>query len=307
MNLIDVTRDFNTEQGCLEYLEHMRWPSGVACLKCGSVRVKALEIKKGKRGKSRRIYQCLEKPCRHQFTATTGTIFHDTHLPLRKWFMAIALICDAKKGMSANQLKRHLKIQYRTAWHMAHRIREAMTEQPQGPLTGVVEVDETYIGGRYDPRRKKGPMGQRPVVGLIERNGKVQAYSIPTASKAVLVGIIKDRVAPDAEMVITDQLASYKSLRETHRHAVINHIREYVKGKIHTNTIENFWSLLKRGIIGSYHKVSVKHLPRYLAEFSYRFNRRDEQEQLFAQTTKNLLRGKALTYKALKASQVWEF
>lgn len=280
MNLIDITEQFATEDACLGYLEKMRWPAGVGCLKCGSTKVKALEIKKGKRGRARRIYQCLEQPCRHQFTATAGTIFHDTHLPLRKWFMAIALICDAKKGMSANQLKRHLKVQYRTAWHMCHRIREAMIENPGGPLTGIVEVDETYVGGKYDRRRKKGPKGQQPVVGLIERGGKVQTYTIPTPSKTVLVGVIKDRIAPNAELVITDQLTSYKTVGKTHRHAVINHIREYVRGNIHTNTIENFWSLLKRGIIGSYHKVSVKHLPRYLAEFSYRFNNRDERVSL---------------------------
>jgi hypothetical protein len=124
MNLIDVTRDFHSEDACLAYLEHMRWPRGLGCLKCGSVKVKQLEIKSGKRGKTRRVYQCLERECLHQFTATTGTIFHDTHLPLRKWFMAIALIVDAKKGMSALQLQRHLKpISYRTAWYLCHRIR----------------------------------------------------------------------------------------------------------------------------------------------------------------------------------------
>lgn len=135
MNLIDVNQQFATEDACLAYLESMRWPSGVGCLACGSTKVKQLEIKKGARGKTRRIYQCLERPCLHQFTATTRTIFHNTHLPLRKWFMAIALICDAKKGMSALQLQRHLtdkkkKMSYRTAWYLCHRIRKA-TEEPE--------------------------------------------------------------------------------------------------------------------------------------------------------------------------------
>jgi transposase-like protein len=312
MNLIDVTQEFATEDACLAYLEAMRWPTGVACLACGSVKVKRLKLS-DKRGKTRRVYQCLERPCQHQFTATTGTIFHDTHLPLRTWFIAMALICDAKKGMSACQLQRHLpgskkgqKMSYRTAWYLCHRIRKAMEEGPTGLMTGTIEVDETYIGGRYDRRRKRGPWEKQGVVGLIQRKGKVHVETIPTPSKQVLVGVIKDRVSPKADLVITDELAAYKSVGETHRHAVINHIREYVRGKIHTNSIENFWSLLKRGIMGSYHKVSIKHLPRYLAEFEYRFNRREEQEQMFVGTLKNLLNRGNLPYKALTASPVSE-
>ena len=142
-----------------------------------------------------------------------------------------------------------------------------------------------------------------PVVGLVERKGKVRARSIPTASSQILVGIVRDHVAADAR-VITDQLRSYYGVKKTRRHDVINHIRQFARGDIHTNTIENFWSLLKRGIIGSYHKVSLKHLERYLAEFTYRFNRRDEQEKIFAETTKNLLHGNTLTYNALTASPV---
>src|ERR1700690_3152262 len=179
-------------------------------------------------------------------------------------------------------------------------------KEPTGLLGGTVEVDETYVGGRFDPRRKKANKANHfektPVVGLIERKGKVQAQAVRTASKPVLIGIVKNRVSPDAR-VITDQLPAYKSLKDSYKHDVINHIREYARGDIHTNTIENFWSLLKRGIIGSYHQVSVKHLDRYLAEFTYRFNRRDEQEQLFAMTTKNLLNGERLTYTALTAKE----
>jgi len=145
-----------------------------------------------------------------------------------------------------------------------------------------------------------------PVVGLVERKGKVQAFPIKTPSAKVLVGVVKDRVAPGSR-IITDQLRSYQGIAKTHRHDVINHIQdEYVRGDIHTNTIENFWSLLKRGIVGGYHKVSVKHLDRYLAEFTYRFNRRDEREQLFAMTAKNLLNGKNLPYEKLTASPVSE-
>jgi transposase-like protein len=195
-------------------------------------------------------------------------------------------------------MQRHLKVNYRTAWHLCHRIREAMKE-PAGMFSGTVEVDETYVGGKYDKRRKRDPWSKMPVVGLIERKGKVQAFPIPTASKQILIGVVKDRVLPDSR-VMTDQWPAYKSLKNDYRHDIINHIKgEYVRGDVHTNTIENFWSLLKRGIIGSYHKVSIKHLDRYLAEFTYRFNRRDEQQQLFAMTTKNLLNGQKLPYETL--------
>jgi transposase-like protein len=307
MNLIDVTQEFATEDACLAYLEATRWPSGLACLKCGSVKVKRLKVT-DKRGKTRRVYQCLERPCLHQFTATTGTVFHDTHLPLRIWFIAMALICDAKKGMSACQLQRHLpgsrkgtKMSYRTAWYLCHRIRKAMEESPKEQLTGTVEVDETFVGGKYNRRRKRGPWDRTPVMGLIERKGKVEARLIPTPSTQVLVGIIRDRVSPKAEMVVTDQWRGYQKVWRTHNHEVINHIRQFARGKVHTNTIENFWSLLKRGIIGNYHKVSVKHLPRYLAEFTYRFNNRETQN-LFAQTLSNMLGNEGLKYRELVSS-----
>jgi hypothetical protein len=197
MNLIDVTQEFATEDACLAYLEAMRWPSGLACIACGSMKVKRLNPK-DKRGKTRRVYQCLERPCLHQFTATTGTIFHDTHLPLRTWFLAMALICDAKKGMSACQLQRHLpgkrkgkKLSYRTAWYLCHRIRKAMEEKPKAKLTGTVEVDETFIGGAYNYRRKRTPWDRVPVMGLIERKGKVEARLISTPSAQILVGVVK--------------------------------------------------------------------------------------------------------------------
>ncbi len=297
MNLIDVAKQFNSEESCLAYLEQMRWPAGLACLSCGSVKVSRIKSK-GKTGKVRHLYQCLEKECRHQFTATTGTIFHDTHLPLQKWFLAISLICESKKGISANQIKRALGVQYKTAWHLCHRIRKAMEVEDTDQLSGIVEVDETYVGGRYDKRRKRGRYEKVPVVGLIERNGRVRAETVPVASKITLVGAINRHVAPEAELVITDENPSYVSVRKTHRHAVINHIKTYVQGRIYTNTIENFWSLLKRGIIGSFHKVSAKHLPRYLAEFTFRFNNRGE-ENLFGMTVKNLVESINLKYSEL--------
>ncbi len=299
MNLIDVTREFSTDEKCLAYIEKMRWPNGVCCIKCGSVRVSKF-TSKSKKQKVRHLYQCLEKACSHQFTATTGTIFHDTHLPLRKWFLALALILESKKGMSANQIKRHLGVQYRTAWHLCHRIRKAMEQQDSDLLTGTVEVDETYIGGKYDPRRKRAKYDKVPVIGMIERSGRVRAEIIANTDRHNLVGAIKRNVSPDA-LVMTDEGTGYRILKNTYRHETVNHIKgEYIRGDVSTNSIENFWSLLKRGIIGSFHKISEKHLERYLKEFCYRFNRRDIAD-LFSETLRNLVGGKRLSYKSLVA------
>jgi transposase-like protein len=183
-----------------------------------------------------------------------------------------------------------------------HRIREAMQDKPTEQLKGTVEVDETYIGGRYDRRRKRGPYEKQVVMGLIERDGRVEARPIPTPSKKILVGVVQERVAPGAK-VYTDELAAYKSVGKTHQHETVSHIAlEWVRGDVHTNGIENFWSLFKRGLIGSFHKVSEKHLPRYLNEFTYRQNRRKESN-LFGTTVGNLLRGIALQYKTLIASE----
>lgn len=297
MNLIEVTKEFGTEEACLNYLEALRWPDGVECVHCRSKKVSKITRKKTTKNKRTKLYQCLS--CKAQFSATSGTIFNDSHLPLSKWFMAIALMLNAKKGLSACQLQRDLGIgSYRTAWYLAHRIRKAMEQGDLPQFTGTVEVDETYIGGRYDRRRKRGPWEKQGVMGFIERGGRIEAYPIPTASKTVLVGKIKDRIAPNAELVVTDELVAYKSVANSHRHAVINHIREYVRGNIHTNTIENFWSLFKRGVIGSFHRVSTKHLERYLAEFTYRFNNR-ELAEIFAVTLAGLLGEDAMPYRTL--------
>lgn len=296
MNLIDVNKEFPNEGACLVYLEKLRWPMGIECVNCGEKKISKITRKKETKNKRSTVYQCLV--CKKQFTSTSGTIFHDSHLPLSKWFIAIALIVNAKKGMSAKQMQKHLGVQYRTAWHLCHRIRKAMEEENFPKFTGTVEVDETYIGGRYDRRRKRAPWEKVPVMGIIQHGGRVEVFPIRTPSKAVLVGKIKDRVSTEAEMVCTDQLSAYKSLGKSYHHEVINHIREYVRGNVHTNSIENFWSLFKRGVIGSFHKVSIKHLSRYLAEFTYRFNHREDAD-LFLQTVEGLLMGKAMPYREL--------
>jgi transposase-like protein len=302
MKLIDVTKQFSTDDKCLDYLEQMRWPHGVCCVHCGVLNVSTITRTAGK-NKRVRIYQCLEKECGKQFSATSGTIFNDTHLPLTKWFMAIALICEAKKGMSACQLQRHLGVNYRTAWHLCHRIREAM--QDGGDLlTGVVEADETYLTPKK-PRKGKPYVKKEKrdiVLGMIERGGRLRLIPISDARREIIEPVLDKHVDPNATLQ-TDAHPTYEiiSTRRPGQHRVINHNQSYAWGEVHTNTIENAFSLLKRGIYGTFHKVSIKHLGRYCNEFSYRFNRRDEQLQMFGMTVKNLVRGEVLSYKKLTA------
>ena len=304
MRMIDVTAKFNTDDKCLDYLEQMRWPSGVCCVHCGVLNVSKITRNAGK-NKRVRIYQCLEKECGKQFSATSGTIFNDTHLPLTKWFMAVALICEAKKGMSALQLQRHLGVNYRTAWHLCHRIREAM--QDGGDLlTGTVEVDETYVGGKV--KRKGKPFVKKDkkdvVLGMIERGGKLRLVPVADNKMSIIEPVMMKHISPDANLQ-TDESTIYTIIGKRvfpGRHTMINHSASYGLGDNHTNTIENAFSLLKRGIYGTFHKVSIKHLGRYCNEFSYRFNRRDSQLQMFAGTVKNLVNGKVLSYEKLTAN-----
>jgi transposase-like protein len=300
--LIDVAAELGTEKACLAYLEAVRWPGGVACLKCGSVRIsKVLSTVRNRRTgevtKERHVYNCLEKLCKAQFTSTSGTLFHDSHLPLTKWFMAVALMMNAKKGLSAKQMERDLGVNYRTAWYLCHRIRKAM-EQPEGFFSGVVEIDETFIGGAYDKRRKRERWDKQAVMGFVQRGkagevSKVRAFPIRGTGKRTLNPAVHANVSPDADLVCTDEFAAYKTLgREGFKHEAVKHIAlEWVRpseiGPIHTNSIENFWSLFKRGLVGSFHQVSRKHLPRYLDEFSYRFSNR--AADLFTMTTTGLL------------------
>jgi len=300
MKLIDVHKQFQTDDQCLDYIEKMRWPNGeMCCVHCGEIgRVSKITRETGK-NKRTRIYQCLA--CGKQFSATSGTIFNDTHLPLTKWFLAIALICEAKKGVSAKQLERHLGVNYRTAWHLAHRIREAMQEG--GLLTGVVETDETYLTPKK-PRKGKPYVKKETtdvVLGMIERGGKLRLIPMTDSKMAIIEPEIVKHIHPDATLQ-TDESAVYSIIgkrRFPGRHRTINHRSAYVMGDSHTNSIENAFSLLKRGIYGTYHKVSIKHLGRYCNEFSYRFNRRGEQLAMFDATLKNLTRNSALRYKVL--------
>jgi transposase-like protein/DNA-directed RNA polymerase subunit RPC12/RpoP len=311
MNLIDVTQQFRTDDDCLAYLESMRWPDGIRCPVCGCNRISKITRKPGGDNKRTRIYQCLETTCKQQFSATAGTIFNDSHLPLTKWFMALALIVDAKKSISANQLKEHLGIgSYRTAWYMAHRIRKAMENQGSADLTGIVEMDETYLGGkrkgtgqawRYDPEIKK-----QVIVGIKQRGGRIKMIHAPDAKIETLAQYLKEHVSADVEYIMADELRAYpKALRlsghDLDKHRTVNHSAEiYVDGNTTTNGIESVFSLFKRGVIGSFHKISIKHLHRYLSEFETRFNGRKADDR-FEPTLKRMLGVAPMPYAELVA------
>ena len=255
MKLIDVTRKFTTDDKCLDYIEKMRWPNGeLGCVHCGEVgRISKVTRESKGKNKRTRLYQCLV--CGKQFSATSGTIFNDSHLSLTKWFMAIAMVCEAKKGMSACQLQRHLGVNYRTAWYLAHRIREAMQEG--GLLSGVVEADETYLTPKK-PRKGRPYVKKEKrdvVLGMIERGGKLRLVPIADGKMEAIEPVIEQHVSADATLQ-TDESAVYAIIgkrRFPGRHRTISHARSYGIGDIHTNTIENAFSLLKGGVYGTFH------------------------------------------------------
>jgi transposase-like protein len=305
IDIVKLFQEFGTDEACRDYLEHLRWPYGVECPKCSGKSISRI--------KTRKQFDCNK--CRHRFSVTTGTVFHDSHLPLPKWFAAVYLLCEAKKGMSALQLKRTLGVAQKTAWYLCHRIRAAMVDPDAEPLSGIVEVDETYIGGKHRaPRRRTDgrvglPPGFNPradkamVMGAVERGGKLRVRALPDKRQETLYGFISDYVADDAEAIYTDSATVYGDLTDADTvHEKVNHrAEEWVRGDhIHTNTVESAWSLFDRAVIGSYHKVSKKHLPAYLQEFEFRFNNRDNP-YLFRDTLLRLIASDNLTYKELTA------
>ncbi len=292
MNLSDLIDRFGDEDRCRAYLEDLRWPDGPRCPRCDSDKVSRIV--------KRNQFDC--DSCRYQFSVTAGTLFHDSHLPLRKWFLAIYLLAESKKGMSARQLGRTLGTSYKTAWYLAHRIRAAMGDDDQPLLRGIVEVDETFTAGR---RIGAGRGGYRdadnpPVVGAAQRGGEVRLRVVHDRTKGTLHGFIRQHVADETEAIYTDEWVGYQGLAdEDTRHEVVNHAAaEYVRADVHTNTMENVWSLFKRGIVGSYHQISAKHLPAYLDEMEFRFNNR-ENPYLFRDTLLVLIHGEAPPYAKL--------
>lgn len=296
VSLVSLIERFgHDEEACRSYLERLRWGAeGPQCPKCGGRKVSHL--------RKRRQLDC--NSCRYRFSVTTGTVFHDSHLPLWKWFLATYLMTDAKKGVSANQLRRELGVAYKTAWYLCHRIRSAMTEAG-APLSGTVEIDETYVGGRPRSGSKSahGAPGHKSkimVMGAIERGGNVRLHVEKrgaSASAHTVDSFLAGTVAPEAHHLYTDQALAYKHLDG--RHEAVDHGREeWVRGDVGTQGIESAWSLLKRSIIGSYHQLSEKHLQAYADEFAFRFNNR-ENPYLFRDTLLALVGADALTYESL--------
>jgi transposase-like protein len=317
MNLIDITKKFQTDAECFEFLESQRWPDGVVrCVTCGNDRISRITRKTSATTKNKKaqIYQCLEKTCKQQFSSTSGTVFNDTRLPILTWFMAAEMVMSAKKGMSAVQVQRHLGIKsYQTAWHMVHRIREGMDQKDASPMTGVVEIDETYVGGRTKRRFNRANEPKAPkdvVVAMRERSsknskttGRVRYFHVKDAKASAIGPILEANLATTVSRVYTDDAAVYSfAMSETlsARHRTVNHSIQWIVpgSRIHTNTVESSFSLLKRGLIGSFHRVSTKHLQRYLNEFEYRFNERNSTKQ-FENCVAQMCQTKPLTFKNL--------
>jgi transposase-like protein len=301
ISIAEIFIKFSTDEQCLAYIEQMRWPDGVVrCPQCGNDKISKVERKTTSKNRRKWFYLCLEKTCHNQFSPTSGTLFADSHLPLITWFHAIGLMLNAKKGISAKQLQRDLGIGgYKTAWYLNHRIREAMGNGDIPKLGGIVEIDETYVGGKIRGKGQEYARQKKQVVmGAIERGGELRLKHVAEATVTDFRQFIRENVSPDVERVMTDQHRAYPNALEemVDRHETVNHIKhEYVRGDVTTNSIESAFSLLKRGIIGQYHKLSGKHLQRYLTEFEYRFNRRGDAD-VFIETVRRLCGFKPLRF-----------
>src|ERR1017187_1017024 len=271
--LIESVRQFSDPDRCLNFMIELRWPNGVICPRCDALEPHFIS--------TRKMWRC--NGCKKQFRVKVGTIFEDSPLGLDKWLAAVWLISSAKNGISSYELHRAIKVTQKTAWFMLHRIRLAMQDENHGgKLGGEVEVDETFIGGKARNMHKdkrvakitgRGPEGKAIVTAVLERGGKVRAKVVSTRRKPELQALVRENVEPGSNLY-SDALKSYEGLEKDFTHQVIDHAEAYVDGQIHTNNCENFWSLLKRGIHGTYVSVEPYHLFRYLDEQVFRFSKR---------------------------------
>jgi transposase-like protein len=283
-----------SEEQCRDYLEQQRWPNGPICPKCGTGNPYRIERKTATKNKVRKLFKCRDKECRKQFTVTVGSIFEDSKIPLNKWFAAIHQMCSSKKGVSAHQIHRELGVDLKSAWFMCHRIREAMRDKELTPLVGTVEADETYVGARtrrghkiwHERRqdeielgiRKPGPKGpplagKQVVFGIRERGGRLRSIHVADNKGTTLQPLLMAHTDKTVRL-ITDTAPAYRSVRRHRHHEMINHEIEYVNGDVHTQGIEGAWSILKRGVYGTFQHVGEGYLQNYLHEFDYRYNSR---------------------------------
>jgi len=281
ITLAELKRDYATDEACKALLRDMRWPDGVKCPRCESLKVYALKSKPFH-------WVCKNKDCGgrngYRFSVITKTVFENTNYPLTTWFEVIYLMGQSKKGISALQIHRQIGSgDYRTAWFMCQRIRAAMQDKDFPKLMGEVEIDEAYLGGKEKNKHwnkrlhaGRGAVGKTAVIGAISRKGNVVCQMIENADAKTLNGFVRKTVSGNVDLVSTDENQGYHYLSHLgYPHDTVTHSEgEYVRGKVHTNSIEGFWSLLKRGIVGTYHNVSKDYLPLYLAEFQFRFNNR---------------------------------
>ena len=288
-------------------LESIRWPDGVTCPHCGGKNVPSV---KGGRAGLYRCQDCRRAKIADQFSVTVGTIFEDSHIGLSKWLQAVSIVCASKKGVSALQLQRQLGLgSYRSAWHMAHRIRHALASPPgEPPMSGTIEVDETYVGGkpRYKGRANRGKMGRgtvkAPVVAIIQRDGGAEVRHIEPLNSGLIHKAIKDSVDLSRSELMTDEYQAYPAIGAKFKgghHTVKHSAKEYARGRVHVNNAESFFALFKRGIHGAFHHISKKHLGRYCDEFEFRWDNRKATD---AERTVNVLRlteGRRLMYRDL--------
>ena len=272
MNIIQVYKEFPKSADCLSHLEKVRWGNKPKCPYCNSLRSTIT--------KERHRHHCNN--CNMKYSVTVNTIFHNTKLDLQKWFLAISLMLNAKKGISSRQLARDIEVNKNTAWYLLMRLRKAFLESPE-LLNGIVEADETYVGGKesnkHNSKKTGGTQGRNTktktaVFGVLERGGKIKAQKVKNVQGKTLLRIISRHVEKGAE-IMTDEWKSYNRLSKKFKHLTVNHSKgEYVKGKCHTNTIEGFWALFKRGIVGQYHQISDRYIDKYLDEFAFRYSNR---------------------------------
>jgi len=294
---------FTDEEAARAHLEATRWPKGPVCPHCGGVeRNSRLEAKVAGKGARPGLLFCGD--CRSQFSVTVGTVFEDSKVPLHKWVYATHLMCSSKKGISSKQLERVLGVSYKTAWFMSHRIRKAMESTPSGQLGGsgkIVEVDETYYGKKKGAKIKAGGAHKHRIVSLVERSGNVRSFHVASVSAANLKPLLRAQIDKRSHLMTDEATRYWRIGKEFGAHSSVNHaIKEYARGSVTTNTVEGFFSILKRGLTGIYQHVSEQHLQRYVSEFDFRYNNRESQgidnEQRAAAALKGI-EGKRLTYK----------